>query len=167
LRSASIRLVTVLGVVLALAACGGDDGENLEFVSDIDRAVDAVEEARGGPQEYFEVTANRQFTNVFVAVDGATAAVPYVYLDGELQAPGPILEGASGYTFLAEDIIFEPDGIFDSIGEQLPEAAINAFSIEGGEIGSVRYVVSVRSEQGGMLDVTVSANGTVLAVDAI
>ena len=102
-----------------------------------------------------------------MAVEGATAAVPYVYLDGELQAPGPLLEGASGHTFLSDDISFDPDVVFDSVREQLPDAEIDAFSIEGGEIGSVRYVVSVRSEQGGALDVTVAADGTVLAVDPI
>jgi hypothetical protein len=102
-----------------------------------------------------------------VAVDGATAAIPYVYLDGELQAPGPLLEGASGHTFFADDIAFEPDGIFDSVMQELPGAAVDALSVEGGEVGSVRYVISVRSEQGGALDVTVSADGTVLAVDPI
>ncbi len=150
-----------------LVGCGGGESEDVGFIGDIDRAVEAVEEARGGPQEYFEVTANRQLTNVFVAVDGATAAIPYVYLDGELQEPGPLLEGASGHTFFADDIAFEPDVVFDSIRTELPEAELDAFSIEGGEIGSVRYVVSVRSGQGGSLDVTVAANGTVLAVDPI
>ena len=152
---------------MALASCGGSEGGDVGFISDIERAVESVEAERGGPQEYFEVTANRQLTNVFVAVDRATAAVPYVYLDGELQAPGPLLEGASGHTFLAADITFEPDVIFDSVKAELPEATIDAFSIEGGEIGSVRYVISVRSEQGGALDVTVAADGTVLAVDPI
>jgi hypothetical protein len=150
-----------------LVGCGGSGGNDAGFVGDINEAVAAVEDERGGPQQYFEVTANRQLTNVFVAVEGATAAVPYVYLDGELQAPGPLLEGAAGHTFVAEEISFDPDVVFDSVSEQLPEAEIDAFSIEGGEIGSVRYVVSVRSEQGGALDVTVAADGTVLAVDPI
>jgi hypothetical protein len=153
-----------LVAAVMLVGCGGNDAG---FVGDINEAVAAVEEVRGGPQHYFEVTANHQLTNVFVAVDGATAAIPYVYLDGELQTPGPLLEGASGHTFLADDISFDPDVVFNSVREQLPDAEIDAFSIEGGEIGVVRYVVSVRSGQGGALDVTVAADGTVLAVDPI
>jgi hypothetical protein len=167
LRLGSIRLGAALGVALIVVACAGDEGQNVGFIFDIDSAVEAVEVDRGGPQEYYEVTANRQLTNVFVAVDNGTSAIPYVYLDGQLQAPGPLLEGASGHTFLADDIAFESENIFESVMEQLPEAEIDAFSIEGGEIGSVRYVISVRSEQGGALDVTVSADGTVLAVDPI
>jgi hypothetical protein len=163
----STRCGIVLVVALVLASCGGNKGDDIGLVGDIKDAVAAVEDERGEPQEYFEVTANHQLTNVFVAVEGATAAIPYVYLDGELQAPGPLLEGASGHTFLADDIVFDPDVVFDSVSEQLPEAEIDAFSIEGGETGSVRYVISVRSEQGGALDVTVAADGTVLAVDPI
>ena len=167
MRSGPVRFAAALGTMLVLVACAGAEGDDVGFIADIGKAVEAVEEARGGPQEYFEVTANRQLTNVFVAVEGATAAIPYVYLDGELQVPGPLLEGASGHTFFADDIAFQPDGLFDSVREQLPEAAMDAFSIEGGEIGSVRYVISVRSAQGGSLDVTVAADGTVLAVDPI
>ena len=156
-----------VAAVVMLVACGGSGGNDAGFVGDINDAVAAVEDERGGPQEYFEITANVQLTNVFVAVEGATAAVPYVYLDGELEAPGPLLEGASGHIFVAADIDFDPDVVFDSVEAELPEATIDAFSIEGGEIGSVRYVISVRSEQGGALDVTVAADGTVLAVDPV
>lgn len=153
--------------VVVLVGCGGSGVDDAGFLGDVGEAVAAVESERGGPQEYFEVTANRQLTNVFVAVDGGTAAVPYVYLDGELQAPGPLLEGASGHTFFADDIAFDPDVIFGSVEAELPDATIDAFSIEGGEIGSVRYVISVRSAQGGGLDVTVAPDGTVLAVDPV
>ena len=105
--------------------------------------------------------------NLFVAVDGATAAVPYVYLDGELQPPAPTLTGASGFTFTADAVDFDEDTILDAVGEELTESTIEAFSIEGGEGGVVRYVVSTLSPEGGRLDVTVATDGTVLEVDPL
>ena len=65
-----------LVAITLLAGCGGEDHElasSPDWVRGIRAAVEAVEDELGGPQEYFEVTANPQFTNVFVAVDGASA----------------------------------------------------------------------------------------------
>jgi len=156
----------VLALTIAGVGCGGDDSDS-SYVESIRAAVEAVETERGGPQEYFEVTANRQLTNVFVAVDGGSAAIPYVYLDGELQSPGPRLEGASGHTFVAADIEFDENLVFTQIEEQLPEATVGALSVEGAAGETVRYVVSTLSQQGGSLDVTVGPDGSVLAVDPI
>ena len=100
---ASLRRVGVLVGLLLLAACGGD-GEgsandtrasvseapasgDLGWAGDVYLAVEAVEDELGEGQEYFEVTATAQVTNVFVAVDDATAAIPYAYVDGELADP--------------------------------------------------------------------------------
>jgi hypothetical protein len=163
--------VFVGGFVLAAAACGGDDGADGSsgdtFVSAIRPAIEAIEAELGVGQEFFEVTANDQVVNLFVAVDDATAAVPYLYLDGELQPPAPTLSGASGFTFTAAAIDFDEDAILDAVSEQLPESTIGALSIEGGEGGVVRYVVSTLSSEGGRLDVTVAPDGTVLEVDPL
>ena len=106
--------------------------------------------------------------NLFVAVDDATATVPYVYLDGELQPPAPKLTGASGFTFGADAVDFDEDTVLDAVTEELTESTIEAFSIEAGAGGVVRYVVSTLSPEGGrLLDVTVAPDGTVLEVDPL
>ncbi len=105
--------------------------------------------------------------NLFVAVDDATAAVPYVYLDGDLQPPAPTLTGASGFTFTADAVDFDEASILDAVSAELSESTIEALSIEGGDGGVVRYVVSTLSPEGGRLDVTVAPDGTVLEVDPI
>lgn len=156
-------LVALLAALLV--ACGSDDERGADpIVGDIRAAVAAVEAERGGPQEFFEVTATPQLTNVFVAVDGATAAIPYVYLDGELQPPGPRIEGASGRTFGATAIDFDEAEVLSGVRTDLPGSSVDAFSVEGGPGGFVRYVVSVRSDQGGVLDVVVAPGGAVIEV---
>ena len=162
-------LVAAFALVLALtlSACGSDDavgGTDTSFVGSIRAAVTAVEAERGGPQTYFEITATPQLTNVFVAIDDDTAAVPYVFLDGQLQAPGPTITGAQGRTFTAAAIDVDDETALSGVRADLPSSTIDAFSVEGGPGGFVRYVVSVRSEQGGVLDVVVAANGAVIEV---
>jgi hypothetical protein len=160
--------IGVVGVTALVSGCGGDDEAQpgTGFVADISAAVDAVEAERGPGQEYFEITAGAQFTNVFVAVEDATAAIPYVYRDGQLEPPAPMLSGASGFTFTAEAAQVD-DTILATILEELPEATIDTLSIEGGDGGAVRYVVAARSSEGGVLEITVARDGAVLAVDPV
>jgi hypothetical protein len=40
-------------------------------------------------------------------------------------------------------------------------------TVEGGSSGTVRYVISARSSQGGALDIDVGPNGEVFAVDPL
>lgn len=164
------RTLAVLVATATLAgACGGSDDEadSESFLADIRTAVDAVESELGGEQEFFEITATPQLTNIFVAVDGATAAVPYVYLDGALQPPAPRIEGAAGQTFAASAIDFDESTVLSGVRTDLPTSTIDAFSIEGGPGGFVRYIVSARSEQGGVLDVVVAAGGAIIEVNPL
>ena len=163
-------VVVALLVAATAVGCGGDDdgataGES--FVADIRPAIEAIEAELGAGQQFFEITANELVTNLFVAVDDATAAVPYVYLDGELQPPAPKLTGASGFTFDGDAVDFDEETVLDPVSEELTDSTIEAFSIEGGDGGAVRYVVSTRSPEGGVLDVTVAPDGTVLEVDPL
>jgi hypothetical protein len=98
-----------------------------------------------------------------VAAEEATEAIPYLYVDGRLEPPGPPLT-ASGQTFDAESILFDEDQVLSRIVEELPASAIDGLSVEGGPEGSVRYVAAVRSDQGGVLEVVVAADGAILSV---
>ena len=162
-------VVVALLVAATVVGCGSDDhgAGGGSFVADIRPAIEAVEAELGEGQQYFEVTANELVTNLFVAVDDATAAVPYVYLDGELQPPAPKLTGASGFTFGADAVDFDEETVLEPVREELTDSTIEAFSIEAGAGGVVRYVVSTLSPEGGRLDVTVAADGTVLEVDPL
>jgi hypothetical protein len=166
IRSSWFGLVVA---VTLMAACAGDSDGNVDtsFVGDIGAAIDAVEAELGSGQEYFEVTAGPKLTNIFVAVDGATAAIPYVFADGELLPPAPALTGASGFTFSADAVDFDEETILANVVAEVPDATIQTLSVEGGEGGTVRYVVAAQSAEGGVLDITVGPDGTVLAVDPV
>ena len=161
-----LATVAVLCVFLGCSGSAGSDaapsGPPFEF--EIRAAVAAIESELQGTLEYFEITATPQLTNVFVAVDDGTAAVPYVYLAGELQAPGPRIDGAAGQTFTAAALDFDDKKILAGVAADLPTASIDALSIEGGPGGFVRYVVSARSAQGGVLDIVVAPSGAVIEV---
>ena len=164
-------LLLAASLVVVAACSGGSDeatsGGRDSFVSDIAAAAAAVDAALGGPQEFFEITATPQLTNVFVAIDGCTAAVRYIYLDGELQLPAPRIDGAAGQTFKADAIDFDEATVLDGVENDLPNAMIDAFSVEGGPGGFVRFVVSARSEQGGVLDIVVAPSGAVIEVNLL
>lgn len=147
-------------------AVAAPDVDPPRFVLDVRAAIAAVEAELGGPQRFFEVTSNEQFTNVFVAVDDETAAVAYAYVDGELQAPAPKQSGASGSTFGAEDVDFVEDRILSRVAVDLPESGIDAISVYGDGFGAT-YVLAASSSAGGFLDIVVGPDGSIFSVDPV
>lgn len=183
------RLKTLAGAVVfagVLGACGGSDGgapdatgttgvdaeqpvavdERPGFVDDVFAAIEAVEAELGAGQRYFEVTANAQFTNVFVAVDDATAAIAYAFVDGQLQAPAPKQTGAEGATFSADDVVYDPALVLSGVTGDLPNSRVDAISVYGDGVGAT-YVLAATSEVGGFLDIVVGPEGQVLSVDPV
>ena len=158
-------LTTAALLAVLAAACGGDDDDEAvrPVVADIVPAVAAVEAERGGAQEYFEINATPQLVNLFVA-DG-DQVVPYVYVGGELAPPAPP-QPADGPTFDAGAVTFDPDTILDGVTDELPDSDVVLFTIIGGPGGAVQYGAAVRSAAGGIIDVTLAADGTVQSVDA-
>ena len=162
------RLAGALLITALLVGCGGDDDSTSPVrVDDIVPAIEAVEAELGAGQEFFEVNATSQLVNLFVAADDAALAVPYIYFDGELQPPAPALPVESGFTFGADAVDFDEDTVLDGVSDEVPKSTIEGFSIEGGDGGIVRYLVSTRSAQGGVLAVTVTGDGLVLEVDPV
>ncbi len=145
---------------------GGDEAAAPAFVDDVFAAIDAVEAELGAGQRFFEVTANAQFTNVFVAVDDATAAVAYAYVDGELQPPAPKQTGADGLTFGRDDVAFDPELVLSGVQTELSESVVDAISVYGDGVGAT-YVLAVTSPAGGFLDIVVGPEGQVFSVDPI
>ena len=162
------HVAVALLIVAALAGCGDDEDSTLPVaIDDIRPAIDAVEAELGAGQQFFEVNATPQLVNLFVAVDDATSAVPYIFFDGELQPPAPALPVESGFTFGADAVDFDVDTVLDSVADELPDSTIEGFAIEGGDGGVVRYLVSISSSQGGVLAVTVASDGDILEVDPL
>jgi hypothetical protein len=127
-------------------------------------AIAAVEAELGGPQEYFEINATSKLVNVIVAVNDATVAQYWVYLDGELTSGQA--QDAQGNTFTAAAVTFDPDTVLTQIQRDLPDSPVDLFFVEGGADGSVRYTALVSSQAGGQLEVIVAPDGTVQQVDA-
>ncbi len=152
----SSAAATTTGAPIAI----GDAPLRIELIGD---ALAAVEAALGGPQRYFEVNATPTLVNVFVAVDDETAAVAYTFIGGELGDPAAKKE-ASGPTFAAADVAFDPERALANVVGSLPDSNFRAFSVLGadsGGAGSVRYVVVIESADGQGLQVFVDADGTI------
>ncbi len=155
-------LAVAVAGLLAITACGSDDSSSGPVVDQIDEAISAVEQHYGSPQEYFELSASLEEVNVIVAVDGATAAEQGSFsVDGGLSVPEPV-GPASGSTFVAEAVTFDPDSIFDQLRDELDDPVIVDFAIRGTSAGSVIYDATIASESGGVLLVLLGPGGQIL-----
>lgn len=160
-------MLALAAVLTLTAACGGDDeggaGAVRPVLDQIEPAMAAVDAERGGPQQYYEVNATPQFVNLFVA-EGTDQVQAYLYVDGELQPPTPP-QDATGLTFGADAVAFDPDELLSGVDEELPGSDITVLALAAGADGRVQYIATLESERGGVLDVTLDADGTVLSVD--
>jgi hypothetical protein len=158
------RVAAIAAALLAVgAACGGGKGPARPALDQIAPAVAAVEEKLGGPQQYFEINATPQAVNLFVADAARTTVTPYVYIGGALAESGRPA-GAEGNTFAASALTFDPHTILDGVVGELKDSDVVLFTIAGGPGGAVEYTAGVQSQQGGTLEITLGADGTVKSV---
>ena len=137
-------------------------------VDQIDDALAAIAADRPGPQQFYEVNATAAVVNLFLAVTdgtGVSAVIPYSWAAGELRAEEQT--AASGNAFDAAAITIDPQRVLSCVVDDLPESTLDAFVVEGGPDGAVRYSVVVTSRQGGQLVVEVNGQGQVVAVDTV
>ncbi|MGB8858539.1 MAG: hypothetical protein WCC60_04755 [Ilumatobacteraceae bacterium] len=141
------------------------DGGDLPILDQIDEAVAALEAELGAPQQYFEINATARLVNLFVALNNATVAQGWLYLDGTLTSS----EGqqANGGTFTAGAAEFDPAVILSKVLTELPDITIESFYINGDGQGNVLYGVLATSAKGGGLDVVLGADGSVKSVDPV
>jgi hypothetical protein len=166
----SALVMLVVALVVSATACGGDDdtrtvNQTRPQVDQIAPAVAAVEAQLGAGQEFFEINAEPRLVNLFVAANGGSTAVPYVFLDGELQPPAPGLEVGAGITFSADDLMFDPELVLSRVTEELPASSVSRFVLLGTSEGGVRHEAVVVSARGGVLVAVLAADGSVLAVE--
>lgn len=180
----------VLVVGLTLAGCSDDEGstttvsgeggsevticdpdgapqadEDLPRVAMIAEAVEALEAEFGGPADFFEINVTARLVNLFVALNDAEVMQPWLYIDGELSS----LEGreATGGTFTAADLGFDPETVLSGIRAEVPEAILESFYIQGDGQGNLLYGVLASARCGGGLDIIVGGDGTVKSVDPV
>ena len=79
--------------------------------------------------------------------------------------PRPAPRPAEGATFAADALTFDPATVLDALTAELPGSDVVLFTVLGGPGGAVQYSAGVQSSEGGTLDVTLGADGTVQAVD--
>jgi hypothetical protein len=125
----------------------------------IKTAVAALEVKLGAPQRFFEINATASLVNLIISLNGDKLAQPWVYLDGQLSSTEP--GDATGFSFDAAALTFDPDKVLTKLQAELPESSPDLFFIEGGAGGIVRYSVAVTSSKGGQLVVVVGPDGSI------
>lgn len=139
--------------------------DDLPSVALIGPALEALQAEVGGDLEFFEINAVPHAVNVFVALNDATVAQQYVYVDGVLSAGQG--QPASGGTFTADELTFDPDTVFSAIRGELPDTILQTFYVNGDGQGNVKYAVLAVAQCGGALDIVVGADGEIISVDPL
>ena len=167
MRARVVALVAA-AVLVAVTACGGDDGSGpaRPAIDRIAPAVEATEQQLGGPQQYFEITATPQVVNLFVADTASDTVTAYAYVGESLTTTGTP-RGATGNTFAASALAFDADTMLDQLAEALPDSDIVTFSVAGGPGGAVQYTAVVQSTEGGRLEVVLAPDGTPSSIEPL
>ncbi len=137
----------------------------LPNVANIATAIGALEAKLGGPQQYFEVNATARIVNLFVALNDGKVAQPWVWVDGELTSKDG--QAASGGTFVAADLDFDPDTVLSQVRAKVPDATLESFYVNGNGQGGTLYGVLASAQCGGGLDVVVGPDGAVKSVEPV
>jgi carbohydrate-selective porin OprB len=182
----TVAAAIVAGLVL-LVACSDDNGSaastsapgvticepggtaqaeaDLPAVGSIDQAVTDLEAKLGGVQQYFEINATARLVNLWVSLNDGKLAQPWLWVDGELSSEDG--RAASGGTFAAADVDFQPDAVLSKIRDEVPDAILETFYVHGDGKGDVQYSVLTSAQCGGGLDVVVGPDGAVKSVDPV
>lgn len=138
---------------------------DLPAVADIEQAVADLEAELGGPQVYFEINATARLVNLWVSLNDGAVAQPWLWAAGELSSTDP--DEASGGTFVAQDLDFDPDAVLTEVRREVPDSILETFYIHGDGEGNVQYSVLTSALCGGGLDVIVGPDGDVRSVDPV
>jgi len=139
--------------------------DELPLLDQIAPAIAALEAEMGRSQDYFEINATARLVNLFVAFNNGAVAQPWLYLGGKLTSTG--IQPASGGTFAASSVDFDPDVVLSQVLTEVPGISIESFYIHGDGQGNVLYGVLATSGKGGGLDVVLGADGSVKSVDPV
>lgn len=177
----TVLLVGLCVLFAVLVFTGDDDGGpgagdvlRIDLIDDAITAVLADRADEGaGPVAFYEVNATPDLVNVFVQgpeLAGSTTAIAYVFDDDGLAAPAEPT-AASGPTFTADLVGFEPDSMLDAVLAELPTSIPRVFSVIAtpgaeGPAEAVEYRVTMESVNGGSLSVSVRPDGSIIGVDA-
>lgn len=163
--------LTATGSTTFTSTISGPAGLALPDVAAVAPAVAALEAELGAPQEYFEINADSQVVNLFVAVPGAPGApvkaVSYSYVGGTLSPAPTDLGGAEGSTFAASALRFDPSTILNGARDVLPATNLARFVVIGSGDGAVQYGIDGVSASGGQLRVVVAADGSVVEITPV
>jgi hypothetical protein len=166
------RLLRLAGAVAAvagaLASCGGDDNAEVavpraDLVAPALAAVDAAAAAAGGEAPLLEIAATLESVDVIVQ-DEPGHGVLYRFVADELSGPIEPRDDPRP-VFSSSDVALDPDRIFDGILAELPDAVILDLALRK-EGDAVVIDATVASEQGGVLLVLLSPEGTILGTQA-
>jgi hypothetical protein len=163
-RRPRLLVAVVIAAALPLVACGGggDEAPPAVLVEQIPAAVKVVEARLGGTQRYSEINATPSEVNLFV-VDAKGEEFAYVYRDGGLEPPSAA-QPTQAATFTAAGMAFEPDDVLRRVTDELPNAAVLAFSVQPGLAGGTgtQLVATLQSAEGGRISVLLGPTGEIL-----